>query len=36
MIIACTGHIQEEFIQKAWRNQIDEVLPKPTDIELMQ
>ena len=36
MIIACTGHVQEEFIQKAWRYQIDEVLAKPADPEIIE
>lgn len=29
-IIACTGHTEEEFIEKAWRHQMDEVVGKPT------
>ena len=36
MIIACTGHVQDEFIQKAWRYEMDEVVPKPTDIEVIK
>jgi len=36
MIIACTGHITDEFVQKCWRYQIDEVLPKPTDPDIMK
>ena len=33
MIVACTGHVEEEFIKKAWSSQIDEVLPKPIKID---
>ena len=29
LIIACTGHVENEYIQKAWRYGMDEVLPKP-------
>ena len=29
MIVACTGHVEEEFIKKAWISEIDEVIPKP-------
>ena len=32
MIVACTGHTEEEFIAKAWLYQIDEVMSKPCDI----
>ena len=32
-IIACTGHIEDEYIKKAWRYQMDEVLSKPIDLE---
>ena len=32
MIVACTGHTEEEYINKAWRHKIDEVIPKPTNI----
>ena len=35
MIVACTGHIEEEFIKKAWLHDIDEVLPKPVNIETL-
>ena len=35
LIIACTGHVEEEFIKKAWLNDIDEVLPKPVNVELL-
>jgi len=36
MIVACTGHTEEEYIQKAWRHQMDEVLPKPTNFEIVK
>ena len=40
MIVACTGHTEEEFIKKAWDTQMDEVLQKPVNIliikEIMQ
>lgn len=29
MIVACTGHIEEEYIKQAWLYEIDEVVPKP-------
>ena len=35
MIIACTGHMEEEFIKKAWLHDIDEILPKPINIEIL-
>lgn len=35
MIIACTGHCEEEFIKKAWLSDIDEVLPKPVNIDIL-
>ena len=35
-IIACTGHLEEEYIQKAWRNKMDEVLSKPIVYEILQ
>ena len=36
MIIACTGHIEEEFIKKAWDNEIDEILPKPVNMDILK
>ena len=35
LIVACTGHVEEEFIQKAWFCGIDEILPKPVSIEVL-
>ena len=36
MIIACTGHVEEQYIKKAWIHQIDEVLPKPIKSEVLR
>jgi len=36
MIVACTGHTEEEYIKKAWFHQMDEVLPKPTNVTTMK
>ena len=33
MIVACTGHVEDQFIKKAWSNEIDEVLPKPVNVD---
>ena len=35
-IIACTGHNENEYILKAWTHQIDEVLPKPTNLAILK
>ena len=32
MIVACTGHTEEEYIKKAWAHQMDEVVAKPVSI----
>ena len=29
MIIACTSHTEPEYIKKAWKHQMDEVVSKP-------
>ena len=36
MIVACTGHTEEEYIQKAWTYKFDEVIQKPTNIEVLK
>ena len=36
MIVACTGHTEEEFIKKAWQIKIDEILQKPVNIYILQ
>ena len=35
MIIACTGHTEDEYIQKAWQHKMDEFVMKPTKIEVL-
>ena len=35
MIVACTGHVEEEFIKRAWLHEIDEILPKPVNIDTL-
>ena len=36
MIVACTGHVEEAYIKKAWQNEIDEVVPKPVNVEILR
>jgi CheY-like chemotaxis protein len=36
MIIACTGHTEQEYIKKAWIHQMDEVVPKPVNVEVIR
>jgi YesN/AraC family two-component response regulator len=36
MIVACTGHTEEEYIKKAWRHEMDEVVAKPIDLEIIK
>ena len=36
MIVACTGHTENEYIKKAWRHQMDEVVPKPANIDVIK
>ena len=35
MIVAITGHIEEAYIQKAWFHEIDEVVPKPVNVDVL-
>ncbi len=35
IIMACTGHTEDEYINKAWRHEIDELLPKPIKTEAL-
>ena len=35
-IVACTGHVEPEFITKAWANQMDEVIAKPMSVERIE
>ena len=34
-MVACTGHVEEEFIKKAWICDIDEVLPTPINADVL-
>ena len=36
MIVACTGHTEDLYIKKAWRHQMDEVIAKPANIEVVR
>jgi CheY-like chemotaxis protein len=36
MIVACTGHSESEYIKKAFRHQMDEVVAKPANIEILK
>ena len=36
MIVAITGHIEEDYINKAWTHEIDEVIPKPVNAEILK
>ena len=36
MIVAVTGHAEEEYIKKAWRYQMDELIPKPVNVEVLK
>ena len=35
MIVACTGHVEDEFIKKAWLYEIDEIIPKPVSKDML-
>ena len=34
-IVACTGHVEEMYIKKAWNYGINEILSKPAKIEIL-
>ena len=36
MIVAVTGHAEQEYITKAWRYQMDELMPKPVSVEVLK
>ena len=36
IVVACTGHVEEEYIHKAWKVHMDEVVPKPLNNELLK
>ena len=35
MIVAITGHVEEAYIEKAWQHEIDEVVPKPVNVDIL-
>jgi len=35
-IVACTGHTEEAYVQKAWENGMNELIPKPCRIEELE
>ena len=35
-IVACTGHTEESYVQKAWDSKMDELIPKPCRIEELE
>ena len=34
VIVACTGHTEQEFIEKAWRSEFNEILSKPINLQV--
>lgn len=36
MIVACTGHTEEEYINKAHMHQMDEIIPKPSNVFIIK
>jgi len=34
-VVACTGHVEEEYVQKAFRYEMDEVVAKPANIDVI-
>jgi len=32
-IVACTGHIEDQFVQKAWSSRMNELVGKPARVE---
>ena len=34
-VIACTGHTEEQYIQKAWNHLMDEIVAKPANIDTL-
>ena len=36
MIVAVTGQAEQEYIMKAWRYQMDELIPKPVSVEVLK
>ena len=35
MIIACTGHAEPEYMQKAWLHKMDEIVIKPVQTDII-
>ena len=35
-IVACTGHVEYDYIKQAWHSHMDEVAPKPIDLTLLK
>jgi CheY-like chemotaxis protein len=35
-IAACTGHTEDTYIEKAWKHQINEIIPKPANKEIVE
>ena len=35
-IVACTGHVEEELTKKAWQHEVDEIMAKPINMELLK
>ena len=35
-VVACTGHCEPKFIDKAWRHDFDELAPKPIQAPILQ
>ena len=36
MIVACTGHTEDEYIKKAFAHHMDEIIPKPTNVLIVK
>ena len=36
IVIASTGHVDEEYMKKIWSHSMDEFLMKPTNIEILR
>lgn len=36
IIVACTGHTEDEYIAQAWRSEIDELVPKPIKSKILK
>lgn len=36
MIVACTGHSEPEYIKKAYRHEMDELVEKPANVQVIK